>query len=537
MKKFILFLLFLSSALQLLPALTISINDFNVSSPNPDYEFIGKGISRMIATELKKNKSVNIVEREKMNAVIEEQKLALSGMTDDSMISIGMLLSANYIVMGEIIDMAGQMMFTSRMVDVNTGEVIWSDELIEDLSSYDYISAYFASSLLESLNEETAEETALKMEEKVQKEVETVIYVSMGIDAIDRNDTEQAVQALEKATDIDPENETAVYYLNKLIIGSPKFRIMTEPYFAYQNPAYLGKAEKDSLYLGLGSSILLGGSRERGYTWQEVDDGIYLEEMEMRAFLGYSLPVIKKKLGLGVQAFYSSSSPRTSLDGAFPVGNDWRTYYGGTLTLGYSFDSLSIGAGASLFNESNHWNDNETDEKVQKLSFAAETGLLWDSPASRTVLGTRLGWSNATRTTIDLDTLIEDYHRQVPLFWENSFGYSFKNNKTFLSVLEINDIYLDTGDWLIRLLPVMEHSFTPFFSLRGGLEGSVSGSEEGAQAGFGVISGFTFSFPKRGFDISVNLSFRVRPSKTDYRYLYDELPLTTTFIKDGVFLK
>ena len=50
----------------------IALSDFAVHSKNPNYEFMGKGLSEMIAVELAKATGVDLIEREKRAEVLEE---------------------------------------------------------------------------------------------------------------------------------------------------------------------------------------------------------------------------------------------------------------------------------------------------------------------------------------------------------------------------------------------------------------------------------------------------------------------------------
>jgi TolB-like protein len=84
MKKVLLLLALLD--LFALPANSISfriaLSDFAVHSDNPRYKYIGKGISEMIAVELVRSTSVNLIEREKRAEVLEKIEFALSDLAD-----------------------------------------------------------------------------------------------------------------------------------------------------------------------------------------------------------------------------------------------------------------------------------------------------------------------------------------------------------------------------------------------------------------------------------------------------------------------
>jgi hypothetical protein len=119
----------------------------------------------------------------------------------------------------------------------------------EKLTSYDYIGAYFASFILEHLGAPVEQAIASKIESKAKKNEEAIIKISEGLAAYDRNDTGTAVQVLNEAKALDPENSIAREYLDKLVLNTSKFKTITEQYYALVNPAYLGIIRFDSFYI------------------------------------------------------------------------------------------------------------------------------------------------------------------------------------------------------------------------------------------------------------------------------------------------
>lgn len=189
---------------------------------------------------------MRLIEREKLNAVIEEQRFAFSGMADEkTLMEIGKLLTADYIVLGEIIDMAGPVLVTVRMVDAGTGEVVWDGSKAE-------------------------ESTVNKVAEKEKKDARTVIRISEGIDAYDRDETEEAKKALSEARVLDPDNEVASYYLSKLSVTGSKFTVVPPLYYSRSNPASLGFIERD---MGFGTEMFLSELIHSASRW--AGDGVY----------------------------------------------------------------------------------------------------------------------------------------------------------------------------------------------------------------------------------------------------------------------
>lgn len=62
----------------------VSVSDFNVESENSKFKYIGKGISTLVAGELRRTRAIKLLERSQMNKILEEQKFSLSGLVDES---------------------------------------------------------------------------------------------------------------------------------------------------------------------------------------------------------------------------------------------------------------------------------------------------------------------------------------------------------------------------------------------------------------------------------------------------------------------
>ena len=228
MKKYILsIIIFCFLAFRIFAsAKIIAISDFEVHSDNPQYKYMGKGISEMISVELQQSPSIEIIEREKRAELLHEMNIVLAGLADpDTQLEVGKLLIASYIIFGEIFDMGKEVVITIRMIEVESGEVIWSDKLVEQLSKYDKISAYFAVSVQGYFNVQVPESTLTKSIEAEAKSEEVVIAFSNALDHYDNNEEEQAKKELKRAIKIDPDSDAVKIYLNKLLSISPKFNV------------------------------------------------------------------------------------------------------------------------------------------------------------------------------------------------------------------------------------------------------------------------------------------------------------------------
>lgn len=112
----------------------------------------GEAAQDVFITELVKSGKFRVVEREHINAILEEKGLVLSGDIDPSTaMEIGKLLGAEYLLAGAVTEYGydetdvhtpgirrlpgvsvGKKTFTAainaRIFDVSTGEIVWADE-------------------------------------------------------------------------------------------------------------------------------------------------------------------------------------------------------------------------------------------------------------------------------------------------------------------------------------------------------------------------------------------------------------------------
>jgi len=120
-------------------------------------EKVGAAAQDMLITELVKSKQFRVIERERLDAIMKEKGLALSGDIDPkTAMKIGKLLGAEYLIAGSITEFgktekgargawgigfgAKKVEFVSaidaRLFSVSTGEILWADSASEQESNF-----------------------------------------------------------------------------------------------------------------------------------------------------------------------------------------------------------------------------------------------------------------------------------------------------------------------------------------------------------------------------------------------------------------
>ena len=259
----LLFLIISVSGLYAADTVRIAILDFEVQSSNEDYIYLGKGFAEFVAVDLSEYKGIQLIERDKRNAILEEQTFGLSGFADESKAAeLGKLLTAEYMVTGQLFDLLGNLIITLEVINVESGTVVLKTKAEGALVDYNKITKELGTSIVKALVPKSEETVAVKetppakIEPTEEQAKELVVNFSEAIDAYDNNDLEAAEEKMTAAAAIDPESNAVRYYLNKFAVSTSRFKIMPAPYYSRENPAALPFIKKSSLSLYITTGIV-----------------------------------------------------------------------------------------------------------------------------------------------------------------------------------------------------------------------------------------------------------------------------------------
>ena len=115
----------------------LAIIYFDNSGGDASLDKLKKGLADMMITDLSNINMLNIVERDKLESILKEQKLNNSKAFDPNMASkIGKLLGAQIILTGGYFEMMGSLRIDARFIDVETGKIIKSDGVDGQVASF-----------------------------------------------------------------------------------------------------------------------------------------------------------------------------------------------------------------------------------------------------------------------------------------------------------------------------------------------------------------------------------------------------------------
>ena len=90
-----------------------------------DYDGLAKGIPAMLITDMQSNPNIRVLERDQVQSLVDEQKLATGGQVDrETAVKIGKLLGVHHMIWGTYMtDPKGNFRVDARAVSVETGQI------------------------------------------------------------------------------------------------------------------------------------------------------------------------------------------------------------------------------------------------------------------------------------------------------------------------------------------------------------------------------------------------------------------------------
>jgi len=109
--------------------LRVAVMDFQNYTHRHELVYLEKAIPEILVTDLSLCDKIILVERARLQEILDEMQLALSGVIDDDqVVEIGKMASANAILVGSIVAGGDVYRLDARLVDVASGEVILAEK-------------------------------------------------------------------------------------------------------------------------------------------------------------------------------------------------------------------------------------------------------------------------------------------------------------------------------------------------------------------------------------------------------------------------
>lgn len=165
-----------------------------------DFEALRVGLQQILITELARNAAMRVVERSRLNELIEEQDLGASGRVDaNTAAQVGKLIGAKYMVLGGFVDFYGDFRLDARIVDVETSELVKTERVTDKREQLYRIIVDLSARLTENVNLPALSNEAGLEEQAREIPTGALTLYSRAIFFEDRGDTERAIDLYSRA--------------------------------------------------------------------------------------------------------------------------------------------------------------------------------------------------------------------------------------------------------------------------------------------------------------------------------------------------
>lgn len=177
---------------------------------------LGKAVSTMLTTELSDRGEMRVVERQRLQDLLTEQRLALSGRVDESTaIEVGKMLGAQFVIHGSVTSIGPQTRIDMRAVNVETGEIREANKIMGETTELLTLVVRMADIFSQQL-----ELPALSERPDMESiPVQATIAFSRAVDFEDKGETEQAIEQYRRTLELHPGHRDAEKALERLTGG------------------------------------------------------------------------------------------------------------------------------------------------------------------------------------------------------------------------------------------------------------------------------------------------------------------------------
>ncbi len=184
---------------------TVGVLPFVQATGDPKYLPLQKGLAVMIATDLSKVKGLTVVDRVKVQALIQELALSESGLVQEQTgPRLGKLLQAKWIVGGQYGVGKGSMDMDSKLVEVVSTELLEEIQAQGDMNKIFALEKEIVNGIIKTLGIELTTEERKAIEAPFTSSFDAFMAFSRGLDASDKGDYKKAYKEYKKALRSDP---------------------------------------------------------------------------------------------------------------------------------------------------------------------------------------------------------------------------------------------------------------------------------------------------------------------------------------------
>jgi TolB-like protein len=197
---------------------TLAILFFDYTGKDQELEPLREGLAQMLISDFSAAPQVRVVERARLKALLEEQKLGQSGKVDPaSAARVGKLLGARFLVLGSYFDLKSTLRIDARVVEVETGRILRSVGANGAADDFWTLEKTVAEKLGEVLAGVLPAFTRPAATAPAKVKSRTIVTYGRALNAIDRGHKDEAKKLLDQVVTDAPRFSLAKSDLNALL--------------------------------------------------------------------------------------------------------------------------------------------------------------------------------------------------------------------------------------------------------------------------------------------------------------------------------
>jgi len=193
---------------------TVAVLPFQNNSITQSFHTQGlaRTLTDRITERLATSVAVTLIDRESIEKVLNELSLSSQGMTQsEGRLTLGNLLGAHYLIMGEYSEIVGNLRLDARIVEVQGGTVIGSDSIEGQVAQRKKMETGFAKTVSALLLDKVGSPVGMHA-------FNSADYLRMGMQFEKQQEFEKALAKYKKALSLDPDNAQANERLQAVLL-------------------------------------------------------------------------------------------------------------------------------------------------------------------------------------------------------------------------------------------------------------------------------------------------------------------------------
>lgn len=200
--------------------ITLAVLNFENNSllGSQDYNALSKGLAEIMITKLSQVQSIHIVERRKLQSLLDELKLSQAGFIEtENSIQVGKMLGAQHMVFGGfIVTLDNKIRIDIHIVNVESGVTVKADQITGNTKQILSLIGKLGKKIVKDLDAHITKQEDRLLGTKQKIDLDAILHFSQALEYEDSGNMKLAYENYQKALQIEPDFLEAQKNIDKL---------------------------------------------------------------------------------------------------------------------------------------------------------------------------------------------------------------------------------------------------------------------------------------------------------------------------------